>query len=337
MVPNQTKAPTSGALLIHKHAGISSFGVVEALQKLWMEKYQVKKRDIPKLGHGGTLDPFATGLLIVCVGPAVKLARYFLNSSKCYEGIIRFGETTIPGDPTEAISETSTEVPQSLEQIQTLATTLTLQPYLQTPPMHSAKKKDGKPLYELARQGIEVDREPKVCHLYSFDILNYEKPRASFRVNCSSGTYIRTLAKDLAKMAGSVALLDKLERTGSGTFQLSQAWTLAQISEATRGGKIWDELDCWVPFDRVLNGYPRAEATEDEARALQQGQQYVLITILKRGVESLPINLTVKEEPGQNEFGDEYDEHVTIYCKDKLIAVARRTQAEWSLERVFCE
>src|SRR4051812_27690492 len=172
-----------------------------------MEQYGVKRRDLPKLGHGGTLDPFATGMLAVCVGRAVKLARYFLGSNKTYEGVIRFGETTVPGDPTAPISETSPVIPDSLEDIRKYAKTLTLQPYLQTPPMHSAKKVDGKPLYELARQGIEIEREAKVCHLYSFEILSYEKPRARFRLTCSSGTYVRTLAQDLARMMGSVALL----------------------------------------------------------------------------------------------------------------------------------
>src|SRR6185503_13909666 len=115
-------------------------------------------------------------------------------------------------------------------------------PYLQTPPMHSAKKLDGKPLYELARQGIEVEREAKVCHLHSFEILTYEKPRATFRLTCSSGTYVRTLAQDLARLMGSVAMLDKLVRTASGNFQLENAYSLEQIGASMREGRKWDEL-----------------------------------------------------------------------------------------------
>src|SRR5262245_16579515 len=149
----------NGALLIHKEAGISSFGVIERLQKHLLNSVdgpRPKRKDLPKLGHGGTLDPFATGLLIVLVGRAVKLARYFLGAPKSYEGVIQFGKTTVPGDPTAPISETSETIPQTHEEIREIAHRLTLQPYLQTPPMHSAKKRNGKPLYELARAGIEV-------------------------------------------------------------------------------------------------------------------------------------------------------------------------------------
>ncbi|OFZ00290.1 MAG: hypothetical protein A2Z97_15950, partial [Bdellovibrionales bacterium GWB1_52_6] len=174
--------PLNGALLIHKHAGITSFGIIEQLQHQLRNTYQLKRRDLPKIGHGGTLDPFATGLLVVCVGRAVKLAQYFLGSTKTYEGSFRFGETTVPGDPTAPVSETSTVFPEGLTQLKELARRMTLQPYLQIPPMHSAKKKDGKPLYELARAGLEVEREPKLCSLYEFDILGYEKPYATFHI-----------------------------------------------------------------------------------------------------------------------------------------------------------
>lgn len=318
----------SGALLVHKEEGISSFGVIEKLQKIWMEKHQVKKREVPKLGHGGTLDPFATGLLIVCVGPAVKLARYFLGSGKGYEGLIRFGETTIPGDPTSPVSERSEVIPHSMDEIQSLATQFTLAPYHQTPPMHSAKKRDGKPLYELAREGIEVEREAKTCSLYSFEITDYTAPRATFRLSCSSGTYVRTLTQDLGKKAGSVALLEKLNRTASGCFNLSQALTLHQIQEATQTQKTWDQLDCWIPFDRLLDGYDRAEATPEEVISLTQGKQEVLRTILKKGIQP-PLHspkIPVTEE---------HHDRVAIYCGPQLVAMAHHTQTVWTLERVF--
>src|ERR1700679_1984049 len=107
----------NGALLIDKPAGVSSFGVIEKLQRAWWERTVKKRRDLPKIGHGGTLDPFATGLLVVCVGEGVKLARYFLGSTKVYEGLIRFGEATVPGDPTAEISERSEHLPSSLEEV----------------------------------------------------------------------------------------------------------------------------------------------------------------------------------------------------------------------------
>lgn len=328
-------AGPNGMLLLNKPAGVSSFGVIEALQRELLEKSKresptgqgIKKRDLPKMGHGGTLDPFATGLLLVCVGRGVKLSRYFLGSNKTYEGTIRLGETTIPGDPTDPISERSDHLPSSLEEIQAAAHKFTLQPYSQTPPMHSAKKKGGKPLYELARQGIEIEREAKVCQIYSFEIFNYENRRANFRVVCSSGTYIRTLSQDLGKLLGTVAMLDSLHRSGSGIFNESRSMTLAEILEATRQGKNFDEISCWVPFDQMLGGYITAEATRDEALALMQGKQAVLFNILKRA------------QAPQDELSKKAidPEHIVIRCAESLVAVASKSNGIWGLERVFTD
>jgi tRNA pseudouridine55 synthase len=335
-----------GTLLIHKHAGVSSFGVIEQLQGVLMKhpgaygraEPFARRRDLPKLGHGGTLDPFATGLLAVCVGRGVKLARYFLGSGKTYEGVIRFGETTVPGDPTEEISERSDVLPPSLEAIQEVARRMTLEPYFQTPPMHSAKKKDGKPLYELARQGIEIEREAKELKLYSFEILSYEKPRASFRVRASSGTYVRTLAKDLAKLMGTVAMLDSLHRVESGIHKLqapgsaSRAMSVDEVAQASAEGRRWDELPAWVPFDRLLDGYECAEATADEALALIQGRQAVLPRILSR-ISSPKAGASAIQAMG----AVAQNAPVVIYHprSEQILAIARLEQGAWGLERVF--
>ena len=321
-------ATAGGALLINKHSDISSFGIIDQIQQQLMQQHGLKRRDLPKLGHGGTLDPFATGLLAVCAGRAVKLARYFLGATKSYEGVIRFGETTVPGDPTAPVSETASYLPESLEQIREMARKLTLQPYLQTPPMHSAKKHEGKPLYELARAGIEVEREPKLCHLYEFEILSYEKPRATFRLVCGSGTYVRTLAQDFGRLLGTVALLEKLERTGVGIFKVENAWTTSQIAEACAQGKRWTELPCWVPFDRLLDGYERASATSEEVRALLQGRQNVLFNILKRTEPGMGPNVAEREKDNDSSC-------LAIYDGEKLVAVARRAEGIWGIERVF--
>src|SRR5207249_878739 len=132
---------------------------------------------------------------------------------------------------------------------------------------------NGRPLYELAREGIEVKREPKTCQLYEFKIQSYASPQAQFRVKCSSGTYIRTLAQDFAKDLGTLAYLKSLERTSSGVFSSKDAWTTDQIGQATQEGKKWEELRCWLPFDRLLDGYHRADATPQEARDLLLGRQ----------------------------------------------------------------
>lgn len=311
----------NGALLIDKAAGISSFGVIELLQKKMMESSGLRKRDLPKFGHGGTLDPFATGLLVVLVGRGVKLARYFLGSAKVYEGRIRFGETTIPGDPTDPISETSSVLPESLETLQNAAHQFTQKPYLQIPPMHSAKKIDGKPLYELARQGIEVDRQPRVCHLYQYDILNYSAPRAEFQLQCSSGTYVRTLTQDFAKSQGTVALLETLRRTSSGIFSIGDAWEVGEILSSQTP---WDQLPCFIPFHQLLSGYKRAQATESEHLCLVQGKQHILPQILER-VQPPKSSVTKQED------------WVAIYAENNLIAVARQYDGVWGLERVFVD
>jgi tRNA pseudouridine55 synthase len=332
-----------GALLVNKHAGVSSFGVIEELQDTLFkhpcaygrELPFTRKRELPKMGHGGTLDPFATGLLAVCVGRGVKLARYFLGSRKTYEGVIRFGETTVPGDPTEAISERSDVLPESREQIQELAHKLTLQPYLQTPPMHSAKKKNGKALYELAREGIEIEREAKQLQIFSFEILSYEKPRATFRVECSAGTYVRTLSQDLGRMLGTVAMLDTLHRTASGIHSIANAMTAEEIMKASAAGKRWDELPAWMPFDRLLDGYDRAEATQDEAVALFQGRQTVLPGILARAEPPATQHAEIGAAPATSGPNDAKAAHVAIYHARALIAVARQDHGVWGLERVF--
>ncbi len=308
-----------GALLINKSAGISSFGVIESLQQELI-RAGVPRRQLPKMGHGGTLDPFATGLLIVLVGGAVKLARYFLGELKAYEGTLRLGETTVSGDYTNPISETCSVVPQSLTELQEKTSIFTTQPYLQTPPMHSAKKRNGQPLYKLARAGIEVERTPKVCQIYDFNILSYELPRAQFHVKCSSGTYVRTLAQDFAKTLHSLALLESLHRSASGIFSIDQAWTFEQIAAA--GPQAWEQLPCWVPFDRLLAGYSCSHITAEEHQFLVHGKQEVLDQILPR-VQASPHDTLQKMD------------YITLYHQDTLVGVAHKDAGTWRIERVF--
>ena len=307
----------NGALLISKHSGVSSFGIIEALQRELKKKTGISKRhELPKMGHGGTLDPFATGLLIVLIGRGVKLAQYFLGSIKAYEGVMKFGETTISGDHTDPISETTSCIPEGLEEIQKAAHAFTLSPYSQIPPMHSAKKQGGKPLYELARAGLEVERKPKICKIDQFEISSYDltPAQAYYRVQCSAGTYIRTLAQDLAKNLHSLAYLKSLHRTRSGGFYVDQAWSMDQISASESS---WDQLPCWVPFDGLLNHFPHVMATEFETQCLIQGKQHVLDGIIARAeaIQAAP--------------------YLAIYREERLMAIARRESTSWRIDRVF--
>jgi tRNA pseudouridine55 synthase len=324
-----------GALLVHKPAGITSFGVIEELQHALRRHWGLKRKDLPKLGHGGTLDPFATGLLVVCVGRGVKLARYFLGSTKTYEGILRFGETTVPGDPTEPISERSEHLPESLAAVQEVATRLTRQPYLQTPPMHSAKKREGRPLYELAREGIEVEREAKECQLYAFELSPLAPASAQdsvcrtlrYRVVCSSGTYIRTLAQDLARLLGTVGMLDTLHRSASGSLEVTHALSLSELLERTETGTLWPSLSAWIPFDRMLGGLAQVSATEEEVRALIQGRQNFLPALMTR----------VKPGGHLKPYPVSQENCVAVLRErtGELVAVVRNEAGLWNLERVF--
>ncbi|MBC7690741.1 MAG: tRNA pseudouridine(55) synthase TruB [Methylotenera sp.] len=339
-------ARLNGAFLVHKPQGISSFGVIERLEKALRAKTGARRKDLPKMGHGGTLDPFATGLLVVCVGNGVKLSRYLLGSKKTYSGTLWFGQTTASGDPTNPITETSPNLPESQVQLQRMADEWCTAPYPQIPPMHSAKKKDGKPLYELARQGIEIEREAKICQLSDFKILALDFAKAPFEITCTSGTYIRVVAHDFGRKVGSVAMLETLHRLGSGKFRIENACTLEQFEAADES---WDQLPSYVSFDEMLDGYPSAVATAEEKLGLIQGKQQTLIPILTR-VGLFPTsaeNFRSTSAGASVEPAAEIDDHeicVMIYESRKLIAVARRTSgphsatgpsAGWQIERVF--
>lgn len=303
-----------GLLLIDKPDGISSFHVVEQLQHQLSKRFGKKKKELPKIGHGGTLDPFATGLLVLCIGDGVKLSRYLLDSKKTYEAEIRFGATTASGDLTDPVSEKTDRLPASREELERAAQEFTKAPYLQTPPMYSAKKVDGKPLYELARQGIEIERKPKACTVYSVQVRSYSDGVAKIACDVSSGTYIRTFAQDLAKKLGSLAYLTALRRTASGPFLLEKAAKMSDFESVAD----WTTLPAFVEFDRVLDHFPRIAVTEKEKLSLHQGKQEILTSILMRA-PSDPAQLT----------------RIVLHLGAELVAVAVRDDSEWGLERVF--
>ena len=301
-----------GAWLIDKPEGITSFGLIEAIQRALRAKTGLKKSELPSLGHGGTLDPFATGLLVVCVGRAVKLTRWFLGSDKTYSGRIRFGETTIPGDPTDEISEHLGRLP-SPENAIAEAQAFVGREYLQIPPMHSAKKQGGKALYELARAGIEVERKPKTCTIRSFELKNFTSPSESpqsgqpvttcdFLTEVTSGTYIRVLAQDLGQKLGTRAMLETLRRAGSGPKRLKDAIPLAhlliRIHESDAVTPLMEGA-FWVPFDRVLDGlFPVVTLTAQEAIELEHGKKVNLNRWAERNADESAKNLAFKDSEG---------------------------------------
>lgn len=209
----------AGVLLVDKPQGLTSHDVVDRVRRLYRTR---------RVGHAGTLDPMATGLLIVLVGRATKASDQLMAQDKEYLGEATLGVVTDTQDAEGATLETHPVPALGEEQIRAALASM-LGDQLQVPPMHSAKKIGGQKLYDLARKGLEVAREPRAISLAEFALLSWESPRINFRVRCTKGTYVRTLAYDLGRKLGPGAHLSMLRRTRSGRLDVAQARTLPQL------------------------------------------------------------------------------------------------------------
>jgi tRNA pseudouridine55 synthase len=208
-----------GAILIDKPAGPTSHDVVDAIRRHF---------GIKKVGHCGTLDPNATGLLIIVLGRGTKLSERLMSDDKVYEGSVKFGETTDSFDADGEMVASLPVLPMTLEQLNESATEF-VGDIMQTPPMVSAVKIGGVPLYKLARKGIEVEREARLVHVYSFRFSAYQEPIAQFRLACTKGTYVRSIVHELGQKLGCGAHLATLRRVTSGKFDVAQAIPLADV------------------------------------------------------------------------------------------------------------
>ena len=229
--------PLDGAILIDKPAGPTSHDVVDSIRR----RFQIKK-----VGHCGTLDPNATGLLIIVLGRGTKLSEKMMSADKVYEGAIKLGESTTSYDADGELTGSLPVPPLTLDQLNETAATFAGD-QMQLPPMVSAVKKDGVPLYKLARKGLEVERRERLIHIYLFRFSEYQEPIGRFRVGCTKGTYVRTLAHDLGQKLGCGAHLVTLRRIVSGKFNLANALPLDQVLALSRS-----ELEQRViPFFRL--------------------------------------------------------------------------------------
>ncbi len=233
----------SGVFLLNKPLGISSNA---ALQKVrWLYRAQ-------KAGHTGALDPLASGLLPICLGEATKFSHYLLDSVKRYQTTIQLGHSTTTGDVEgevllqQAVPALSQEcIEQVLAQFQG--------DIMQVPPMYSALKKEGRPLYELARQGIEIEREARPVTIYAIELLSFTEQSMTLDVTCSKGTYIRVLGEDIAKALGTYGHLTYLHRIKTGHFDLIPSYSieyLESLSEAEREALL---LPAYVPVQHFLH------------------------------------------------------------------------------------
>jgi len=212
-----------GALLIDKPAGPTSHDIVDAIRRHF---------GIKKVGHCGTLDPNATGLLIIVLGRGTKLSERLMSDDNVHEGTIKFGETTNSYDADGELVASLPVPPLTVEQLNA-ATTEFVGDQMQVPPMVSAVKKDGVPLYKLARQGVEVQREPRLIHIYNFRFSGYEEPIGWFRIACTKGTYVRSIAHELGQRLGCGAHLATLRRVTSGKFDVAETITFEDVLRLT--------------------------------------------------------------------------------------------------------
>lgn len=214
---------TDGILLIDKPADMTSFGVVARVRRVLSQQNGTKV----KVGHTGTLDPFATGLMILCVGKETKNAMTYTKLDKMYEATIRLGQTSSTGDPEGEVTDVSSERP-TREEVEAVLSKFTGE-IKQTPPIFSAIKVNGQRAYNLARQGKEVEIPERIVTIFSLDLIDYSYPELKIRTHVSSGTYIRSLAADIGEALGTGAYCTELRRTRISDWDIEASQTLESL------------------------------------------------------------------------------------------------------------
>jgi len=255
-----------GVVLLDKPAGMSSQGAVTAVKRAF---------NADKAGHTGTLDPMATGLLPICLGEATKYSQDLLEADKTYVARVQFGARTDTGDAEGQVIETfalptfanESELKQALDALLPKFTGA----ISQVPPMYSALKRDGKPLYEYARAGVELERAPREITIHRIRWTDIQWPEATLEVSCSKGTYIRVLAEDLGTALACGAHLVGLRRTEVGHLSLEQSFTIESIQQGLK-----DSASYILPVDALLQTLPHLTVDEQQAKRLEMGQRVPL-------------------------------------------------------------
>lgn len=248
----------NGVININKPLGITSHDVVYRLRKLL---------SIKKIGHTGTLDPDASGVLPMCIGRATKVADMLTAQDKQYVAEVTLGSATDTLDKTGTVTETAEVNVTKADILKAVAEFVG--DIEQIPPMYSAIKVDGKKLYELAREGVEIERKPRQVQIDAIEVLDIDlnAGRFSMKVDCSKGTYIRTLCDDIGRRLGCFAHMSALERTKSGRFDISESYTLEQIEEMFGNG----DLSFFTPVDAVFEEYPKLTLSSRKAKKMCNG------------------------------------------------------------------
>ena len=257
MNENRKKLEISGLLLIDKPLGFSSNQALSKIKWIFSAK---------KAGHTGTLDPLATGLLPICFGEATKFSSHLLNSEKTYEASIKLGWKSSTGDAEGKLTE-SKIISLSLEKLQKeLKSFIGLSK--QTPPMFSALKYNGQPLYKLAREGVKIERQEREIDISKLILLNYSKNIIKIEVTCSKGTYIRSLAEDIANKLGMDGYLTELRRTKIGKLNINEAFSIENISTLSSDKR----KSCIKPTEVLVDRYPKLILLDSEVDFIKNGQ-----------------------------------------------------------------
>lgn len=287
------KSIVSGVLLIDKPQGMTSQQVVSKV------KYLLKSdvHDSKKAGHTGTLDPMATGLLPICLGEATKFSHYQLDAVKSYQAIIKLGEQTDTGDAEGEIIATI-PVPNVTQAMLQSVTEQFLGEIMQVPPMYSALKKDGKKLYELAREGIEVKRAARPLTIYKLSLTPLSDQQLQLTVTCSKGTYVRVLAEDIAKALGTLGHLTALRRVQTGDFEIANAIPLADFVALDFAAR-FDKL---LAVDACVHSLPSLVLDDSQSKRIQQGQRLNVKTTMLTQQLNLTANQTFRLFDDQQQF-----------------------------------
>jgi len=277
---------THGVLLVDKEEGLTSHGVVEEVRQILAQQ---------RVGHTGTLDPMATGLLPLCLGKATRLSRFLTSSDKTYRGIIRFGVATDTHDRQGKPLGPQREICFTEAQLLRAVAALT-GPITQVPPIFSAKKHRGVPLYRFARRNQDVPREPVRVTIHQLTVLELRAEEMEFEVKSSPGTYIRVLAHDLGETLGCGAHLHALRRTACGDFRVAEAFTLTQLAQIVVGGALEDVL---VPLERIPLGFGTVVANRHGLLAVRNGRVLGIREILPSRSSLAEGQCRVESETGE--------------------------------------
>lgn len=257
--PRIKRRHISGVFLLNKPLGISSNAALQRVR--WL--YRAEKG-----GHTGALDPLASGLLPICLGEATKFSHYLLDSNKRYQTTIQLGHSTTTGD-VEGEVLLEAKVPELSEASIQKVIGQFLGEGTQIPPMYSALKKEGRPLYELARKGIEIEREARPIHLYAIELLSFTENSITLDITCSKGTYIRVVGEDIAKAFGTYGHLTYLHRIQTGHFDLIPEYTIEYLETLTEQERENLLLPAYAPVDH----FPKLQAPEGRAEFFSRGME----------------------------------------------------------------